>query len=121
LKNTLTGMTILIVAAATTAAILLFSLLHVTGDSTELRGGLICKSGNTITGTNPSKCFSGCPTDTDLNWQPRRPIITTAAIHSGIQVGGEKEEEGGDKKTGEDDKQENPDGLDRLWDACKCG
>jgi hypothetical protein len=72
---------------------------------------------------NVATPFPGCPRDMNSSWQARRLIATASALFSGdSEDGDEKKGEGAGKdeeKEGDDTNEDQ--GVDRLWDACKCG
>ena len=56
------------------------------------------------------------------SWQARRLIVTSSALFSDSEDGDEKKADGAGKDEDKEGDDKNEDqGVDRLWDACKCG
>ena len=122
MKNAVITQTILVAVATITATCLLWTPPHVPGNFTESFGLTAASSGCPLVLKNAATPFPGCPTDINSSWQTRRLIVTASALFSDREDGDEKkgEGEGKDEEKEGDDKNEDQ-GVDRLWDACKCG
>lgn len=118
MKNAVITLTILMAAATITTTYLLWTPPHVAGNFTESFGPTAARSGSPLMLKNAATPFPGCPTDMNSSRQTRWLIVTASALFSDREDGDEKKGEGAGKdeeKGGEDQ------GVDRLWDACKCG
>ena len=109
-------------AATVTASYLLWTPPHVAGNFTELFRPTAPRSGSPLMLKNAAIPFPGCPTDMNSSWHARRLIVTASALFSDSEDGDEKKGDGAgkDEEKEGDDKNEDQ-GVDRLWDACKCG
>jgi hypothetical protein len=122
LKNAVITLTILMASAMVTATYLLWTPPHVAGNLTESIGPTASRSGSPLMLKNAAISFPGCPTDMNSSCQTRRLIVTASALFSDSEDGDEKKADGAgkDEEKEGDDKNEDQ-GVDRLWDACKCG
>jgi hypothetical protein len=122
MKNAVITLTVLIAVATTTATYLLWTPPHVPGNFTESFGLTAASSGCPLVLKNAATPFPGCPTDMNSSWQTRQPIVIASALFSDREDGDEKKGDGAgkDEEKEGDDKNEDQ-GVDRLWDACKCG
>jgi hypothetical protein len=122
LENAVITITILMAAATVTAIHLLWTPPHVAGNLTESFGPAAARSGSPLMMKNAATPFPGCPTDMNSSWQTRQLIVTASALFSDSEDGDEKKGEGAGKDEEEEGDDKNEDqGVDRLWDACKCG
>ena len=95
---------------------------HVAGNFTESFGPTASRSGSPLMLKNAATPFPDCPTDMNSSWQTRQLIVIASALFSDREDGDEKKGDGAgkDEEKEGDDKNEDQ-GVDRLWDACKCG
>jgi hypothetical protein len=109
-------------AATITATYLLWPSPHVVDNFTESFGPTASRSGSPLMLKDAATSFPGCPTDMNSSRQARRLIVTASALFSDSEDGDEKKADGAgkDEEKESDDKNEDQ-GVDRLWDACKCG
>ncbi|MCL4552423.1 MAG: hypothetical protein M1305_02550 [Candidatus Marsarchaeota archaeon] len=121
MKDAVITLTILVATSTITTAYLLWTSPHVAGNFTESFGPAAARSGSSRMLKNATTPFTYCPTDLNSSWQTRPLIVIASALFSDSEDGDEEGEGAAkDEEKKGDDKNEDQ-GVDRLWDACKCG
>jgi hypothetical protein len=109
-------------AATITAIYVLWTPPHVAVNFTESLRPRAARSRSPLMLKHAATPFPGCPTDMNSSRQTRQLIVIASALFSDREDGDEKKGEGAGKDEEKESDDKNGDqGVDRLWDACKCG